>query len=139
MNFIVNFFKKLKIISRKNQVQDLIIINSAEDFQVILKRERARADRSNKKFSLVVFEFGSLDVDSSFAQFLIKFLSSRVRLSDVVGWFDDNRIGILLPDTSPEGAWKLAEEIKKKIALTISSPVCTVYMYPSPVWPEEIG
>lgn len=128
----------MKLISNLLQDKNLIIINSVEDFHGILKRERARADRSNKKFSLMVFEVGDLDKDDSFSKFLIKFLSSRVRVSDVVGWFDEKNIGVILPDTSPEGAWKLAEEMRQKIALTISSPSCSVYMYPSPKWLEEI-
>ena len=139
MKILVNFLNKIKGLLSRRQEVDLSIINSAEDFQAILKRERARADRGNKKFSLLVFEVESFDANSSFAKFLVKFLSSRVRLSDVIGWFNENSIGILLPDTTSEGAYKLAEEIRQKIALTLISPACKVYMYPSPEWPGEFG
>lgn len=139
MKFLVNFLDKMKrLLSHRKEV-DLSIINSVEDFQAILRRERARADRGNKKFSLLVFEVEGFDENSSFAKFLVKFLSSRVRLSDVIGKFNENNIGILLPDTTSEGACKLAEEIRQKIALTVSSPACKVYMYPSPKWPGEFG
>jgi len=139
MKFLVNFLNKMKRLLSHRQEVDLSEINSAEDFQTILRRERARADRGNKKFSLLVFEVEGFDENSTFTKFLVKFLSSRVRLSDVIGWFNENNIGILLPDTTSEGAYKLAEEIRQKVALTISSPACKVYMYPSPKWPGKFG
>ena len=138
MNFLFKFLKKSNILSDSRKDEDFSTLSSTEDFHAVIKREVARANRSNKKFSLIVFDIGSRNEDGSFTNFLINFLSARVRLSDEVGWFNEKSIGVLLPDTSLEGAWKLAGEIRQKITLTISSPPCTVYLYPSPEWPSEI-
>ena len=131
MNTVMKYLKKLKIMMSSRKNKDLNIIHSIEDFQRIFKRECARADRSNKMFTFMVFKVDNQNEDDSFADFLTTFLSSRVRFSDEVGWINEKDIGVLLPDTSPEGAWKLAEEIRQKMSLTISSPSCMVYTYPS--------
>lgn len=136
MNIFAKFLKKLNLFSKPKLSQDLRYINSAENFLAILNREIARADRYNKKISLIVFNVDSHN-DGSSAQFLGNFLSSRVRLSDEVGWFDEKSIGILLPDTSLDGAWKIAEEIREKISHTILQPSCKVFMYPSTQWPVK--
>lgn len=138
MNILASIFKKLKFKPINDKDTLYSIINSVEDFKAILRRERARADRGNKKFSLIIFEVKDLEENESLIRYIINMLSSRVRLSDVMGWFDEKSIGILLPDTTQEGAQKLADEIRKKVALTISSPACNVFMYPSPKWPGEI-
>ena len=138
MKILNTILKKLTFQSRDDQNDIYGIINSTEDFKAILKRERARADRGNKKFSLIIFEIHNMENDISLLRFIIKYLSSRVRLSDVMGWYDEKKIGILLPDTSQEGAQKLADEINNKVTHSIASPVCTIYVYPSPTWPGGI-
>lgn len=138
MKVLVEFLKKLNLINDSLKDKNLSIIHPVEEFQRILKRECARADRSSKKFSLLVFDMGCGNEDGSFINFMTTFLSSRVRLSDEVGWINEKDIGILLPDTSPEGAWKLVEEIRQKISLATTSPSCMVYTYPSSEWPIEI-
>ena len=137
MNIFAKFLKKLDLFSKPKLSQDLRYINSAENFLAILKREIARADRYNKKISLIVFYVDGYN-DGSFTQFFVNFLSSRVRLSDEVGWFDEKSIGVLLPDTALDGAWKIAREIREKTSHTILPPSCRVYMYPSTQWPSEI-
>ena len=137
MNMVIKYLQKMNTIINPRKNKDLNIIHAIEDFHRILKRERARTDRSNKVFTLMVFEVGNQDEDSTFADFLTNFLSSRVRFSDEVGWINEKEICVLLPDTSTEGAWKLAEEIREKFSLTNSSPSCMVYTYPSSKCPPE--
>ena len=120
-------------LSSQHQRQDtLYAIYDVDDFYEILERERARADRSNQRLSLVVFDLGLPEVDDDIARHLVSVLVSRLRISDEIGWFDRQCIGIILPYTSAEGAWKLAEEVCKGFkgnGRTLSS-FCSVYTYP---------
>ena len=120
-------------LSSQHQRQDTLYeISSVDDFYEILERERARADRSNQRLSLLVFELGLPDVDGDIARHLVSVLVSRLRISDDIGWFDRQSIGIILPYTSAEGAWKLAEEVCKgfKGNGRALSSFCSVYTYP---------
>ena len=137
MNVLKSFLKKINIFSTPKKSHKAKFIDSPEYFRAILNREIARADRYNKKISLIVFYVNGYD-DSTSIQFFINFLSSRVRLSDEVGWFDKKSIGVLLPDTSLDDAWKMAEMIRKEISHTIIQTSCRVYMYPSTQWLSEI-
>ena len=108
-------------------------IHSPEEFQLILERERAWADRSGSRFSLVVFDFGKSDVmnGSSLAvEHLTRILFRRVRLTDTVGWFDETSIGTVLPGTTGEDAWKFADDVRKKASAIASQFSQRVYSYP---------
>src|SRR5258706_4033087 len=89
------------------------------DFRTGLIRERARADRTEQEFSVLVLE-GQAN--------LIHMLEERLRNTDEIGWFDKQRIGVLLPNTPANGAVKLAQDIRR---MTMPSPPSvTVYTYP---------
>ena len=106
------------------------------------RRERARADRSGDKFSLVVFEFGNTDGrngPSLSVEHLTRILFRRIRITDTVGWFDDKSIGTILPGTTGEGAWKFADDIRRKASAIASHYSYRVYTYPMEGTQEEIG
>lgn len=109
-------------------------INSVEDFSILIKRERFRADRNNQKFSLITFDTGGQNKNLSNIGLLTDILTERLRVSDEVGWFDERRIAVLLPETTIKGARKLAHCISEKIACAGMLLPCTVYMYPSMKW-----
>jgi lipopolysaccharide/colanic/teichoic acid biosynthesis glycosyltransferase len=54
-----------------------------------------------------------------------------LRATDEIGWLEDHVIGVVLPNTTAYGAWKLAEDICLECLDDLSPPVCTVYSYPS--------
>lgn len=58
-------------------------------------------------------------------------LTNRIRSTDELGWFDNQRIGVLLSDTSAAGAWRLAEDLCQAITAKASLPECNVYTYAS--------
>ena|SRR3989339_110739 len=99
-------------------------------FHSIIKCECSRSDRLNKPFSLIVFRI----VDNAELITLTKFLSNRIRMSDQIGWFDNLEIGLLLPETSYDGAVKLSEEIKSNMESIFKPIFCRVYFYPSLEW-----
>lgn len=113
------------------QSKGLRSIHSVERFRVLLERERARADRNQHQFSLVVFNIGNPEADGTEVQHLTQVLTNRIRLTDEAGWFGNQRIGVLLPDTSAAGAWRLADDVCQAVAAKVSPPECTVYNYPS--------
>jgi hypothetical protein len=97
--------------SRGGRVGEL---QSSDAFNAAIRLERARVDRNEHAFSLVVFEAGrpkaSADV-TGLSVALLKNLKGRIRSIDEIGWFDDCRIGVLLPYTSGRGAEKFAGDI----------------------------
>jgi lipopolysaccharide/colanic/teichoic acid biosynthesis glycosyltransferase len=130
MSFFSNIFNKF--FGRSGQAFNGI--HSPEEFRLILERERARADRSGDKFSLVVFDFGNTNNGngSSLAvEHLTRILFQRVRLTDTVGWFDDKSIGTVLFGTTGEGAWKFADDVRKKANAIASQFSYRVYSYPT--------
>ena len=108
-------------------------IHSREEFQLVLDRERARADRGRTTFSLVVFDFGNMGGPSGSSlvpEHLTRVLLRRIRITDAVGWFDETSIGTVLPGTTGEGAWKFADDIRKKTSAIASHISYRVYTYP---------
>jgi hypothetical protein len=61
---------------------------------------------------------------------LLQALAGRVRRIDEIGWYDDYRIGVILPYTSMQGACKLAECICESMKNISEKPECDVYTYP---------
>ena len=110
----------------KNNVE----INQENKFHTIIKCECSRSDRLNKSFSLIIFKVGNNE------EFIIltKFLGSRIRMSDQIGWFDNLNLGLLLPETSYDGAIKFSEEIRRAMDLIFKPLICQVYFYPSLEW-----
>ena len=105
-------------------------IYSKEEFKSIIEKERARADRNNNELSLVIFDLGASDLKKTNVIPLIGEIRGRIRFVDETGWYDDQRIGTILPYTSNKGATKLAENICESLDSSIPKPVCTVYTYP---------
>src|SRR5687767_1485540 len=82
---------------------------SVSSFQAAFERERALAIRSNRSFMLVVLlptadHFKSLDAAA-------ELVTSRLRESDLVGHLDQDRMGLLLPETDEDGARAVVESL----------------------------
>ncbi|MGD9245372.1 MAG: sugar transferase [Desulfobacterales bacterium] len=91
--------------------------------------ERARVDRTGSQFSLVLFDTGNSD--NGVPQRISQILEARLRITDEVGWFDKLQVGVIMPDTTAQGAWKLAEDVCQSVFDDFRSPFCSVYTYPS--------
>ena len=99
----------------------------AEQFAAILDREMALARRYDSEFSLVVFSGVHMERIEDRKEALLR----RIRSTDEIGWLDEQRIGIILPDTSMEGAQKLADDISAQLSTPESPLSCRAYTYPS--------
>jgi len=102
-------------------------IYSQEEFHSILVREKARADRTGQGFSVVTIEVFSLHDVTSF----VKHLQQRIRASDDIGWFGDNKLGVFLFNTKALGASQFVKKCRGKTGDGFSSFKCSVYSYPN--------
>ena len=105
-------------------------IFSKEVFHRILVRERARVDRYGGGFSMAVFDVGDSDKQIINENYFSQIVRKQIRPTDEVGWFEKSKIGIVLPDTPPFGAKKLAEEICRSISIDTQALTFIVYNYP---------
>ena len=103
---------------------------SRKHFNELLKQERLRSDRSNHTFTLLLFNIGIQKKNTPLIRNLSEILASRVRFSDDVGFFDDQKIAVLLPDTSTQGARMLADKLSKEIGIYVPSLQYEMYTYP---------
>ena len=102
-----------------------------EIFQVILDRERSRADRNNHELSLLIFALCDVRNEKRVAA-LLRALKTRARTIDRFGWFNDGQIGVILPNTNHKGAAKFAHDVcEMTIDRKSVPPDFKVYTYPS--------
>jgi lipopolysaccharide/colanic/teichoic acid biosynthesis glycosyltransferase len=125
---MTKFWDRFNPFSRSKK-QRLEGIYSTDKFRTILERERARADRTGKEFSFVVFDLENADKDYSTTRHLTSVLSRRLRLTDEVGWFDNELIGVCLAYTSAEGASKFAEDVSQRMN-SVAPLSYKIYSYP---------
>ena len=100
----MGFFK-----SSRNSSNQLLI--GKEAFQQAIAKERARSDRSNNRYALMIV---SLAIDSEENARIVQAIATireRIRSIDEIGWYEENQLGIILPFTPMEGADRLADEI----------------------------
>ena len=104
-------------------------IYSEAEFRRIIDRERARADRTDHQFSLVVIDLGISYSNYNTNGLQFQKLFSRTRRIDEIGWYDRQRIGIILPYTSEQGAQKFAESLCEFMDHSMTECVFNVYTY----------
>jgi lipopolysaccharide/colanic/teichoic acid biosynthesis glycosyltransferase len=107
---------------------------SCEDFSLALERERARADRSEQFFSVLVLQ-GNVLNSTEATDHLIRRIGTGIRMIDEIGWFDERRIGLLLPFTTSSGARTVMDRIRRMVKP--SSLIFKIYSYPGQWLSEE--
>ncbi len=128
----IGFWGTINPLSRLRRMRAISSIHPLESFRGLLERERARAERTGQEFSLVVFDAARQNGTAlACLKELAGTLASRVRASDEVGWFSEKSIGVALPATSAEGAWKFADDVSNRTDSRIPSFDRTVYTYPT--------
>jgi hypothetical protein len=60
---------------------------------------------------------------------LVDILPRRVRGTDDLGWLDECQLGVILPDTSDEGARRVADDICRGLASEMARPACEVFVF----------
>ena len=111
----------------KTKIADRIY--SEAEFRRVIDRERARADRTERHFSLIVLDFGQSNGDHKSQSLLLQKLLSRMRRIDEIGWYDPRRIGIILPYTSEKGAQIFTEGLSQLIDPSMTECVFNLFTY----------
>lgn len=78
----------------------------------VLQRERARADRMNDRFSVLVVSPQPPGNGPAELRRLTRVLKRRLRTTDEIGWLDQQRLAAVLPSTPADGAWTVARDVK---------------------------
>lgn len=115
-----------------------IPLQSVESFRFLVRRERFRADRCGRQFSLIAIRF----LDAAEARIpdeedLIRWLQQELRITDDVGRLDDGRVAVLLPDTGSAGAEVVADRIRLECATRELPNELCVSVYPDATLPSS--
>lgn len=135
---MINFFKSKSpnkgVVYTDEKAWEHNGLHSFEDMKRIILRERARSDRHDYEFSVIVIDIKKFDKENGALDRLYQRLISRLRLIDEVGWYDKNDIAILLPYTSSENATQVAEDVLNILREDVPVQITAILSYPS-VWP----
>jgi hypothetical protein len=85
---------------------------------------------------LIVFRINRKNGHRPVLNAMVSAILGRIRMTDSIGWVDEDALGLLLPDTNAEGARVLAAELVERISLKAPCPEITLYQYPSGQLPE---
>ncbi len=107
-------------------------VATEREFRRELRRERAKIDRTDHVFSLMVFDVENPRADDRLAVRLVKALQTRVRATDRVGWFDATHVAVILDSCQLCAALSLGNAICAFVAREGGGPPhFTVETYPS--------
>jgi lipopolysaccharide/colanic/teichoic acid biosynthesis glycosyltransferase len=95
-----------------------------------LTRERMRVDRNGSVLAVLTIELPADRSRPADFEFLGRVLIRRLRITDTIGFCADRKVGVLLPDTSETGAWKVASDICSVYPVGHDRPNCDVFVYP---------
>jgi PleD family two-component response regulator len=132
MNRFYNFF-------RKNSPPAGNICRSEEEFHKKLEIECKRLAYNEQAFSLILLKMNSTQTGPEKIQKLIKKIHYRIRDIDIIGRYDTESIGVIMPYTSENGARGLLQKIMASIMELKKDTEYTVYRYfPDKDNPEKI-
>jgi lipopolysaccharide/colanic/teichoic acid biosynthesis glycosyltransferase len=115
--------------SRRSQTAALEYLYDRERFETLLARERMRADRSGATFSVVIISLRTSAGHRLDLVHLARVLRDRLRFTDEAGHLGEERIGVFLPDTPSDGAWKVAGDVTERYGMDGAPLECDVYSY----------
>ena len=108
-----SIFKRMlkNTVSRRGALPNAHVLPQ-QMFEAELVKEAFRSNRrrTDREFALVTFDFSDFEATDRKLDSLISGFRSRLRISDVVGWFD-LRLAVLLPETKKAGALLVANEL----------------------------
>jgi hypothetical protein len=81
------------------------------EMAILIAREQERSNRTGRGFSLLVVSTKPGENRNTLLR-AANFLTSRIRLTDDIGWLDQKRLCVLLPCTAPSGAHTVAEAVR---------------------------
>ena len=136
MNRFWNLIKGCLPSAGRQNLQDFL--HSTERMRAILDRERMRSDRGSSSFAMLTLTLSPHAEEGDYRTLALT-VRDRIRATDDAGQLGPRSIGIVLPETSAAGGWKLAESICELLPEDMRRPRCEVFVYPSDKEPAEIG
>lgn len=118
-----------RVLARRRASKHDVLL-SDRDFRFAADCERMRVDRNGSVLSLLLIRLPVKKSTAADVALLARVLEGRLRVTDTPGLIDDGRIGVLLPDTPAEGAWKVATDISEVYPPGPDRPECDVLVYP---------
>lgn len=132
MNRFYHFF-------RKNTLHAGNICRSEEEFHQKLEIECKRSAYNEQAFSLILLKMNSTRYGQEKIQKLIWKIHNRIRDIDIIGRYDTENIGVIMPYTSENGARGLLQKIMTSIMELKKDVAYTIYQYfPDQDDPEKI-
>ena len=105
-------------------------ILGVREMRFALERERARSERTDAPFAMVVLTWADSLLARASEEELTAQLQKRLRLTDEAGWLGERQIAVLLTATGEGGAWKVAADLCKQLCVE-RQPRCEVFVYPA--------
>ena len=99
--------------------------------QHLLRRECSRAARNGKELSLVLFQLRGQSQRSLASCRLARTMLRRARMTDEIGWYDEQHLAALLPETSSRGARAFASDVREMVDGRMERPRALIYTYPT--------
>ena len=120
--------RQLEKVKKLATTDNLTQIHNRQKFNTVLEQEIKRAQRHNRKLSLILFDidhfklvndtYGHL-VGDDVLKAIVNVVSSLIRKSDVFARWGGEEFTVLLPETDINGAKLLAEKLRSKIDETV--------------------
>lgn len=108
-------------------------IHPIEEFHKVILRERERSDRTGLPVSLFVFCENNKSLQNGSLKDLVDLLHMRVRLTDEIGWYDEARVGLILPHTDVKNAMKFSKYLQELLTRRTLSYDYELFIYPAPL------
>ena len=102
------------------------------EFLACIRKERHRSDRSRATLSLIRLQLAKRGegYDSGY-DYALEAVLHRVRFLDEVGWLEPGIVGILLPETTRDGAWALVRDLQRNDTTGhLRKADATIFTYP---------
>ena len=117
----------MRYFNKQAQIKSSVL--SKDKFVLELKREYALSCRTGKPFELILFSFSNENCNTAV---FLEVLHSRVRTTDIIGWLDKDKLGIILYDADISVSDKFIDSLHEKIRYIGSAfPKHETYIYPN--------
>jgi lipopolysaccharide/colanic/teichoic acid biosynthesis glycosyltransferase len=127
---LINWIVRIPGSIRRRTTLKVSYLSDSSSFHRSALAERMRVDRNGSCLSILLLQLPEDRSTHRDYQFLAGVLEGRLRITDAAGLLADGRIGVLLPDTPPAGAWKVASDICEVYPVGHERPDCEVLAYP---------
>ncbi len=115
MKLLSSFLGKPRRYSSVTPKNDSYEIIARSKFRELIEMERQRVHRDNQQFSLLLFNADPNNRNGLSVDHMARQIHKRIRRIDRLGWYDDFLIGVLLPNTSSDGAQVVGELIANEL------------------------